>query len=168
MITRMPVSSASATALWILAVLGTVFFLRAARQLLIPIALAVLISYALEPVVVWLERHRLPRMAGAGLTLLIILALGAGGVYALKDDAIQAVQALPKATEQARDVVLAQLGAGSESINEAIKQLGAGATGSGSADAKRARALSFSRAPSVETRGNQRQEHGRHLRVARD
>ena len=130
----MPVSSANATALWILAVLGTVFFLRAARQLLIPIALAVLISYALEPVVAWLERHRLPRMAGAGLILLIILALGAGGVYALKDDAIQVVQALPKATERAREMVLAQLGSGSASIDEAIKQLVTGATGSGGAE----------------------------------
>lgn len=131
---QMPVSSANATALWILAVLGTVFFLRAARPLLIPIALAVLISYALEPVVAWLERHRLPRMAGAGLILLIILALGAGGVYALKDDAIQVVHALPKATERARDMVLAQLGSGSASIDEAIKQLVTGATGSGGAE----------------------------------
>jgi predicted PurR-regulated permease PerM len=37
------------------------FFLRAAETLMIPIALEVLISYALAPVVTWLERHRIPR-----------------------------------------------------------------------------------------------------------
>jgi predicted PurR-regulated permease PerM len=44
----------STTALWILTILAVLFFFRAADTLLIPIALAVLISYALEPVVTWL------------------------------------------------------------------------------------------------------------------
>lgn len=54
-------SRQSSLALWILAVLATLWFLRAAPSLLIPIALAVLISYALEPAVAWLERHRVHR-----------------------------------------------------------------------------------------------------------
>jgi predicted PurR-regulated permease PerM len=56
--------------LWVLATLATVFFLRAASQLLIPIVLGVLISYALEPVVAWLSRRRVPRLAGTSLLLL--------------------------------------------------------------------------------------------------
>jgi predicted PurR-regulated permease PerM len=67
---RTTVSFASAVALWIVAVVATVFLLRAATTLLIPIALAVLVSYALAPVVSWLEDHRVPRLAGAGLVLL--------------------------------------------------------------------------------------------------
>src|SRR5687768_17850200 len=72
---RRSFASANTTALWILVVLAAMFFMRAARALLIPIALAVLISYALEPIVAWLERHRVPRIAGAAFILVIILGL---------------------------------------------------------------------------------------------
>jgi uncharacterized membrane protein YgcG len=56
-------SFASAVALCIVAVVAIVFFFRAAETLLIPIALAVLISYALAPVMSWLERHRVRQLA---------------------------------------------------------------------------------------------------------
>lgn len=56
-------SSGTTVALGILAVIATLFFLRAAKALLIPIALAVLISYALAPVVTWLERYSVHRLA---------------------------------------------------------------------------------------------------------
>jgi len=105
-------SPTSAAALWIVAVVATVFFLRAARTLLIPIALAVLISYALEPVVAWLERHRLPRMAGASVVMLVILGAMAGGAYALADDVAQAVRTMPQAIQQARENVLSRVGIG--------------------------------------------------------
>ena len=133
---RTSLASANTTALWILAALGAIFFMRAARALLIPIALAVLISYALEPLVAWLERHRVPRMAGAASILLVILALLSGGAYALRDDAIQMVEALPQATQRAREILLSQLGSGSEAIQEAVKQMGtSGTAGPGAADA---------------------------------
>jgi predicted PurR-regulated permease PerM len=98
------------TALWILAVLAALLFLRSARTLLIPIATAVLISYALEPAVAWLERHRVPRLAGATLVLLLTLAGLAGGGYALKDDVVQAAKSLPQAVEKARSAFSARLG----------------------------------------------------------
>ena len=98
------------TALWILAVLAALFFLRSARTLLIPIATAVLISYALEPAVAWLERHHVPRLAGSAFVLLLTLAGLAGGGYALKDDVVQAAKSLPQAVEQARSTVSARLG----------------------------------------------------------
>src|SRR5687768_11091914 len=123
---RTPASFAHPAGIWILAVLATVFFLREARDLLIPIALAILISYALEPVVAWLERRRVPRMAGAALVLLVILALLSGGAYILRDDAVQVVEALPQAAQRAREIVLTQFGSGSGAIQEAIKQLGSG------------------------------------------
>jgi len=116
----------SATALWILAIVAALFFLRTARALLIPIALAVLISYALEPLVSWLERHRLPRLAGASLVLLLILGAGAWGVYALRDDAVQVVDALPQAARRARELVLSQLGSGAGAIQQAADELGKG------------------------------------------
>lgn len=117
-------SPVNATALWILAIVAALFFLRTARELLIPIALAVLISYALEPLVAWLERHRVPRLAGASLVMLFILGAGAWAVYALKDDAMQVVEALPQAARRAREIVLTQLGSGAGAIQEAADEIG--------------------------------------------
>ena len=73
--------------------MASVFLLKTASQLLIPILLAVLISYALEPVVAWMARYRVPRMAGAGVLLALILGLSGWGAYSLGDDALQAIEA---------------------------------------------------------------------------
>ena len=121
---RATTSSTSAVALWILAVVASLLFLRAAKTLLIPIALAVLISYALAPVVSWLERHRIPRFAGAGLVLLLILGVSATGAYALRDDARELVDTLPKALQRVRELVLSQLGQGGRAIQSASQDTG--------------------------------------------
>src|SRR5688572_28749181 len=118
MASRDHTSSASAVALWILAVVATLFLLRAANALFIPIALAVLISYALEPVVAWLARYRMPRMAGTAVVLLVILAATGVGAYSLRDDARQLVEALPQATQRAREMVASQLGSDAEAGQE--------------------------------------------------
>ena len=131
---RATVSFASAVALWIVAVVATVFFLRAAKTLLIPIALAVLISYALAPVVSWLERHRVPRLAGAGLVLLLILGASSGGAYALRDDVRELAATLPKSIQRARQEVLSRLGTHTEAIQQATKALGTNAQASGGAE----------------------------------
>ena len=103
---------ANAVALWTVAVIAVLFFLRAASQLLIPIVLAVLISYALEPVVAWLTRYRVPRMAGTAVLLLSLLGLAGWGAYSLRDDAMQAVETLPQAARRAREMVMSQSGSG--------------------------------------------------------
>ena len=97
-------------AVWVLVSLAALFFLRFARSLLIPIAIAVLLSYALEPVVAWLERRRVRRVAGAPLAMLAIVGLVAGGVYAFGDDVRQILQTVPSAAEKLRQNVMAQFG----------------------------------------------------------
>jgi predicted PurR-regulated permease PerM len=97
-------------ALWLIAIAAIVFLLRAAGQLLIPIVIGVLISYALEPVVEWMCRRRIPRLAGATLLLGAIAALTAWGVYSLRDDAVQAFDSLPEAARRAREMVVSQSG----------------------------------------------------------
>jgi predicted PurR-regulated permease PerM len=94
-----------AIALWTIASLATLFFLHFAKALVIPIALSALISYALEPVVAWLERAHVPRLAGAALVLILILGAGAASAYALVDDAARLVGELPSAIERIRDIV---------------------------------------------------------------
>jgi predicted PurR-regulated permease PerM len=113
-------SSTTTIALWIVAVLVAVIFLRTAKGLLIPIALAVLISYALEPVVAWLERHHVRRMAGAVLVMVTILAAAGAGTYALRDDATQLVEAAPSTLERARGAVLSQLGSSADAAERAV------------------------------------------------
>ena len=96
--------------LWLLAIVATLFLLREATQLLIPIVLAVLISYMLEPIVAWLARHRLPRLAGTSAVLITLLGLAIWGTYSLRDDAMQAIGTLPEAARRAREMVTAQTG----------------------------------------------------------
>jgi predicted PurR-regulated permease PerM len=94
-----------AAPIWIVAIVALIFLLREASQLLIPIVLAVLISYALEPVVAWLARRRVPRMLGAALVLGSILGVFGWGAYNLRDDAAQALQTLPEAARRARQLL---------------------------------------------------------------
>lgn len=111
-------------ALWTLAIIAAMFFLRQAAQLLIPIAIGVLLSYALEPVVAWLQRHRIPRLAGASLVMVVILGTSAWGVYSLRDNIANALEALPEAARRARELVLSSGGAGpTASIQQAAEVL---------------------------------------------
>lgn len=122
---------ASAIALWILAVIAVLFFVREASQLLIPIVLAILISYVLEPLVAGMARHHLPRIAGTSILLLAVLCGSAWGVYSLRDDAMQAVQAMPEAARRVRDVVTGNGGGPVATIREAASALGGTATSGG-------------------------------------
>jgi predicted PurR-regulated permease PerM len=78
-------------------------FLRTASELLIPVVIAVLISYALEPLVRWLQRARIPRLVGAGLLLVVLIGGAAQGLYALRQDIGDAAAAVPEATRRLGD-----------------------------------------------------------------
>jgi predicted PurR-regulated permease PerM len=117
-------SAASHAANWILAALVSLWFLRAARTMLIPIALAVLISYALEPVVAWLERRHVHRVLASAVVLLLVVGGTAAGAYSLNDDAARLAEALPSAVERARDIFSSQLGSGVEAVNKATAAIG--------------------------------------------
>ena len=99
-------------AVWIIAIVAVLFFLRGASQLLIPIVLAVLISYIFEPAVAWLSGHRVPRPAGAAVLLLAVVAFTGWGAYSLRDEVAQAIEALPEAAGRARQMVMSQTGSG--------------------------------------------------------
>ena len=98
------------TPFWVVSVIATLIFLREAKSLLLPIALGVLLSYALEPVVAWLEHRRLPRWAGASLAMLGALAIVIAGAYALRDDLMNVVETAPAALNRLRDLVRRELG----------------------------------------------------------
>jgi len=92
------VRSTSLAVVALIAVIGLLYF---ARAVFIPIAIAVLASYALTPVVDWLKKKaRLPKAVGAGLTLAFILVGLSFGLESLQPDAIQILDIVPRATDK--------------------------------------------------------------------
>jgi len=84
-----------------LTVMAAIVFLRWAQDVLIPITLAVLLSYALTPSVSWLnKRLRLHKAIGAGLMLVAILGACAVGLTGLQPQAVNLVDIVPRATQK--------------------------------------------------------------------
>lgn len=92
-------------ALTILAVAAAMLILWWAQEVFIPIVLSVLISYALDPLVLLLMRIRVPRAVGAALVV-AALACGMGyAVWTLSDDAAEIVARLPAAAQKLRQTL---------------------------------------------------------------
>jgi predicted PurR-regulated permease PerM len=92
-----------------LAILGSlalVAFLRWAHEVLVPIALSVLLSYALTPAVDGLRRFaRLPNPIGAAFILVALLASGCFAVVALQPQALAIVDLLPQASRKVAEAL---------------------------------------------------------------
>jgi predicted PurR-regulated permease PerM len=72
---------------------------------LIPIVLSVLISYALEPLVMRLESWRLPRAAAVPALLVAILVVGSAGAYELRGEAAAFLDRLPAAAHTVAEAI---------------------------------------------------------------
>nr|MDP2191664.1 AI-2E family transporter [Rhodoferax sp.] len=106
---HMPVDVRSVS-LVLLATLASVFVLRWASAVFIPLVVGLLFSYGLSPVVDWLARHRIPRaLSAAVLVLGIVFSFGATA-YSLSDDASRLIESLPLAAQKLRDSIRAQPG----------------------------------------------------------
>jgi predicted PurR-regulated permease PerM len=98
---HMPVDVRSAS-LGVLAVLGSIYTLRWASAVFIPVLLGLMLSYALSPVVNRLHRWRIPRALGAGVLLLGIIGGMGSLLYSLSDDATALIDSLPEAAQKLR------------------------------------------------------------------
>ena len=96
---QMPVDVRNAS-LVVLAILASVFVLHWAKAVFIPVMLSVLFSYALSPVVNWLEAKHVPRWLSAAVLLLAILSAMGGTAYGLRAEAAQLIEALPTAAQK--------------------------------------------------------------------
>ena len=114
---RMPVDVRS-TSLGVLAVLACVLALHLAGSVIVPLLLALMASYALNPVVDRLERLGLQRVLGATLLLMSIVAGTSWAVYSLSDDATALVESLPGAAEKVRQAVRSQRGASESALDK--------------------------------------------------
>jgi predicted PurR-regulated permease PerM len=90
-------------ALWVLTCLAGAVFLRYASELFIPIVVAVLASYALEPIVRRLHALKVPRVIGAGLLLAALVTGAAAVLYSIRIDIADAAAAMPRAMRRLGD-----------------------------------------------------------------
>ena len=98
---HMPVDVRSASMV-VLAVLASIFALRWAAAVFIPLMLSLVLTYALSPLVDRLERWKVPRWIGAAI---ILLGLGGGfgwTGYSLSGSAAELVDSLPVAAQKLR------------------------------------------------------------------
>jgi predicted PurR-regulated permease PerM len=101
---RMPVDVRSA-ALTLLAVLAVIMVLKLAAGMIIPIVLGILISYALDPIVGWMERIHIPRPISAAVVLLALIAGSGWLIYGLRSEGQAIVEKLPQTARRLRQVL---------------------------------------------------------------
>lgn len=81
----------------ILAVIATIFALHWAQRFFIPLMLGILAAYTLNPLVSWLERHRVPRVIGSNLVMLVLVGAGVAGSTSLRGQVEAIVDRVPEA-----------------------------------------------------------------------
>lgn len=106
---HMPVDVRNAS-LVVLAIFASLFVLHWAKEVLVPVMVSVLLSYALSPLVNWMELKRVPRWLSSAVLLLTILGAIGSTAYSLRDEASQLVEALPAAAQKFRQAVKTRSG----------------------------------------------------------
>jgi predicted PurR-regulated permease PerM len=87
---------ARGAALGIMATVALIFALDWAQPFLITLLLGILFAYTLNPLVVWLERIRIPRVVGASMVMLAVICTIGIGAYTLRGQAQGILAQLPE------------------------------------------------------------------------
>ena len=96
---HLPVDARGA-ALNILATVVLIVALYWAQPFLITLLLGILFAYTLNPLVVWLERIRIPRVAGTSMVMLVVICALVLGTYALRGQVQRIIAQLPVAASK--------------------------------------------------------------------
>ncbi len=94
--------TSTSLALTVLAAIALVAALYLARAFFVPLLIGILGSYALRPVVDWLQAQHIPRAVGAALTLMALVGSLSWIGYSLSDDAAAMIEKLPEAARKLR------------------------------------------------------------------
>ena len=122
---QMPISIRSLS-LAVIAVLAGLFTLHWARAVFIPFMLGLVFSYALTPVVNWMESRGIARALGAGALLLALLGSIGTAAYSLSDEATKLVEALPAAAQKLKQTIKTRqggTGGALETVQKAATQI---------------------------------------------
>jgi len=122
--------------LTILAVLAVLTAMRMAQEVLIPIVVAILIAYALEPVVAVVGKVGLGRAGASALVLVAILSAVGGTAYSLRNQALTVLDDLPAGARRIRSLIAANEGQAGpiEKVKEAAKEIEKTASAAAGAD----------------------------------
>ena len=88
--------------LTVIAIVAAIFALQYGKQFFIPLVISVLVSYALDPIVSWFAKRRVPRSLAAALVLLTVVGSVSAAAYSLRGEAATIVQQLPEAAQRLR------------------------------------------------------------------
>jgi predicted PurR-regulated permease PerM len=102
----------------ILAVVALILLLKYAQEVFIPFVLSGLLFYALDPVVDWLQKLRIPRALGAAVVLLTVVGAGGWTAYTVRDEALSVVEELPTAARNLRTALRRVQGAPESTIDK--------------------------------------------------
>jgi len=86
----------------VIAVLAVVFTLRYGREVLIPLVLALFLSYLLDPTVDWMEGRKIPRGLGAAVVMIAVAGGIGGAAYTLGRQGEALLEQLPAAAQKFR------------------------------------------------------------------
>src|SRR4051812_15628396 len=136
----------------VLAIIAIVAALYLARGFFVPLLIGMLASYALHPLVDWLERGRVPRTVGAALVLATVVGsfwwIGAS----MSADAEALIEKLPEAARKLRqDLSAARSGAPTalQNMQEAASQLQGAAADAGARPDNRTATIARPTAPTA-------------------
>lgn len=87
-------------ALAIVTTVVVVFALQWAEKFFIPLLLGIIIAYTLNPLVVWLERMKIPRVVGTSLVMLVVLGGSAFVTISLRGQIQTILDQLPAAASK--------------------------------------------------------------------
>lgn len=91
---------ARGVALGILATVAMIFALDWAQPFLITLLLGIFFAYTLNPLVVWLEQIKIPRILGASFVMLAVIGTLVFGTYALRGQVQQILAKLPESASK--------------------------------------------------------------------
>lgn len=98
---RLPIHvNARGLALGIIATIAFVYALQWAQDFLVPLLLGIFLAYTLNPVVLWLERCRVPRAIGATLVTVAMLCALGGVMHRVQGEFFNIIDELPRITQK--------------------------------------------------------------------
>ena len=86
----------------VLAIFALVTALYLARAFFVPLLIGILASYALHPLVDWIEARRVPRSLGAAVVLALVIGCLSWIGVSMSGDAVALIEKLPEATHNLR------------------------------------------------------------------